>query len=350
VKRHISIACNWDWELLEFVKGKEVYSMYGKLRDDFLGGGRAPHNIKELSLNDMRLYIDQLHKNDIKFIYLINSTCNGNLEYSIEFENWIVPFVKKLLDCGVDLFCVANPFTVKLLKRIFPEIKIEVSTLAFVETPAQAKFWDDLGVTEICVWQSVNHDLEMIRTIKNSIKAKLKILVNDPCIINCPIAHFHANYWSHSKVTDAKVKDYCNLYCSRRFIENPAEIIKSSFLLPEDLHLYEEAGVSHFKIVDRLMTTDFLIRAYNAYTQKNVNRNVYELFPFYEKLRVLVPDFEIMMESKSLVEIREHIRRNNCKANCGSICNYCNTNSKDLYSSRKSDKVLDLIDREINDQ
>lgn len=57
-------------------------------------------------------------------------------------------------------------------------------------------------------------------------------------------------------------------------MSNPVEILKPTFIRPEDIHLYEETGVDNMKLVERSMTTDAFARIVKAYTVRSNDGNL----------------------------------------------------------------------------
>ncbi|MBD3202725.1 hypothetical protein GF327_00390 [Candidatus Woesearchaeota archaeon] len=346
-----SLACNWDTELIEGVKGQPISSMYAKLRQDIFGGGRVPYNIKDISFEELKNYINKMHNAGIKLIYLLNNTCNSNNEYTSKFKINLLNYVKKLKRMDVDYFCVANPYIAQVLKKNFSDIKLDVSTLAFVRTPKQAKFWESIGADQICLAQSVNKDFNLIKAIRRSVTVPLKILVNDPCIIDCPMATVHSNYRSHSVIGGIRIEDYCNLSCKKSFFEDPAEILKSSVIRPEDLEEYEKLGINYFKIVDRLMDTSWLLKVFKAYNNRKYRGNLLDLLPFYEKIKKAINqegnDFELFIDNSKLNNFLDHIKENNCQINCGESCIYCSYLSKGITKTKNIHKAIQYYDSKL---
>jgi hypothetical protein len=91
----------------------------------------------------------------------------------------------------------------------------------------------------------------------------------------------HANYNAHASqknhVMDNFSFDYYLFSCAYKLLSNPVEILKSAFIRPEDIHLYEEAGVDNIKLVERSMTTDALALIVKAYTQRSYDGNMMDL-------------------------------------------------------------------------
>lgn len=95
---------------------------------------------------------------------------------------------------------------------------------------------------------NTNFDFGVLLGIKKVLsKAKLKIMINDHCLADCPYRIFHYNnHYAHSKYD----YDYHKL-CKKRFLKYPYLMLTNNTIRPEDLYMYHEV-TDEFKIVSRI--------------------------------------------------------------------------------------------------
>ncbi len=65
--------------------------------------------------------------------------------------------------------------------------------------------------------------------------------------------------------------------CGTEYVRDPSKIISGIFVRPEDLEVYEEVGVSRFKISGRNRSTDWLVHAARAYSARSYPGDLTEI-------------------------------------------------------------------------
>ena len=142
--------------------------------------------------------------------------------------------------------------------------RICASVLSDVDCAERAKAVVAAGATVITPDVNINRDLETLEAIRRE-GAKLKIMVNEGCLYKCPWRKFHFNAVSHIGKNAGRVgvsifpEDFvaqCTQVAYELFFDRcnaqeagePAALLKSGWIRPEDLPRYE--GVStYFKIL-----------------------------------------------------------------------------------------------------
>ena len=76
----LSVATNFDPELVERCRDYPVTELFGKLQIDVVGGGRAPYQLAKVSRRQLEDHVRHVHKSGMAFNYLLNSSCMGNRE------------------------------------------------------------------------------------------------------------------------------------------------------------------------------------------------------------------------------------------------------------------------------
>ena len=98
----LSVACNFDDELLDGLKGYPVYEVYGKVTKDFAGGGRPSFYLPNVDQRKVEQTVRKAHAMGIEFNYLLNAMCMGNAEYTREGQRAIRKTLDWLAEIKVD--------------------------------------------------------------------------------------------------------------------------------------------------------------------------------------------------------------------------------------------------------
>jgi collagenase-like PrtC family protease len=279
MKTKFCIPCNWDFTLLESLKPSLTHYVYGKLSSDIVGGGRPFYKLPKPTKDFIYNYVSEVRSKGVNFNYLLNSSCTGNKEFTKNGHKAIIDLITWVSDIGANYITVASPYIAELVKKNVPSIKLAVSKMAFVSDASQAKIWENIGASEITINPDLNRNFKKLELLKKATQCHLTLLVNEACLYRCPYVYYHVNSDSHAS-QNASTKPYIcysRLLCEKIFISNPQEIIKSTFIRPEDLHFYEEIGIRKFKLVGRTRPTSWITLALNAYCQRSYNGNLAEI-------------------------------------------------------------------------
>lgn len=277
----ITIATNWDLELLENLKGLPIHTMYGKLPQDVVGGGRPSSILPHINREYAEKYIDAAHKQGIKFNYLMNAACLGNMEYDPDFEKAVIKELEWVDSMNVEYITVVVPYMLELIKKYFPRIKVVISIFSHVNSLQRAKFYEELGADEITVIQKLNRNFSFLKKLRETVKCDLQLLANTGCLFGCAYRGYHQNINAHASQqnngTDGFYIDYPFINCSHQKLENPVELIKSRWIRPEDLHHYEAIGIDKFKLMERTKSTAWLTNTAKAYANRRYDGNLADI-------------------------------------------------------------------------
>ncbi len=353
----ISLAANFDDNLIEQIKDYPVYEIYGKLKYDFIGGGRPDNTLADIDKIKFEKHVKKVRDAGIRFNYLLNGSCLTNIEQDKNWQKEFKVFLSYLKSVGVNALTVTNPFLLMFIKKHFKDdFKIRISTFACVDSYAKAKYWEDIGADYICAdFTKINRDFKTLKYIvKNLKKAKLEILVTNSCLKNCPILFAHTNALSHASTKNnnaEKYEDWSLFYCQKRQLENVDEYIKSPWVRPEDIKYYEQIGIEHFKITERGFPTEELLKRLKAYTTRSYDGNLLDLIQghgvetenkfevkektlndrrkIYDEIKKVrglgtkrTWERHIYIDNKKLDKFIDFFLNGNCSGNCSS-CNYC---------------------------
>ncbi len=103
-------------------------------------------------------------------------------------------FLSGLIEIGVDSFAVSNPYIIMLLKRHFPQIKVNASICNEISTVHQIKEFEYIGVDCIVVDRDINRKFNRLKMLRSYANVPLKLLCNSPCLYQCINIQYHSNF------------------------------------------------------------------------------------------------------------------------------------------------------------
>ena len=305
----ISLATNYENDLINQIKDYPIYEIYGKLKNDIIGGGRPDDELKDIEVRKFEEHVKKVRENGINFNYLLNGSCLSNNEQSKEWQEQFKNFLDYLRSIGVNALTVTNPYILQMVKKYYKEdFIVRVSTFACVDSFARAKYWEEMGADIICAdFVKINRDFKTLKYIVDNLKhAKIEILVTNSCLKNCPMIYTHTNGLAHASDKSAnkdKYEDWSLFYCQEIQNNNVEEYIKSPWVRPEDIKFYQELGIEHFKITERGFPTSELVKRVQAYCNGNYQGNLLDLVQGHG---YLLRELEQPLEKRK-VETREEI-------------------------------------------
>lgn len=322
-----SIGTNFDDRLIDAIReidtARSIKSVFGKLRKDITGGGRASMILPKLTMKGLARYIDYCHKNGLKFNYLLNPMCLGNKEINARSHLKILNYIERLLDAGADQLTLNSPYLCELVKKQFPRTKVTIGLYAYIYNLQHVKYWEGLGADELTLHHLVNRNFALLEECLKYCKNKdmeLRLIANNVCLHDCPYQINHGTGQSHASqkgnFSSDLYLDYNLLSCNYSKIKDPAKLLASEWIRPEDIHVYEElarkTGNSRFsiKLLERTKTTDFLIKVICAYTSRSYDGNLIDILTWPSKKNALVihklPMYiKAVLGGYNLVELRK---------------------------------------------
>lgn len=380
---HYSIATNWDLSLLDRLNGTSVESLYGQMWGDPLGGGRMSLFIPKVGKQEVASFISETRKRGFGFNYLINGTCLDNLEFTKKAYRKIAGHLEWIASTGADMVTVTLPFLAEMIKKEFPHLKVAVSSFARVQNVHLARAWEEMGVTKIILPEAVNRDFRSLRLIRGAVDCELELIANHCCLFQCFLDLHHRNMVSHGSQADHPcggfAPDYCKLACQRLKILKPVELIKSTWIRPEDVVYYEEIGIDCLKLVERFRGTESLLQIIHAYEEKRFDGNLVELLTLPQQGVFLSPHLDLLerndliepekmeqvmavlrepfpgrvyMDNRKLDGFLEHFKKTDCFRMDCNPCGYCESVARKVISMdeqwRKEmisrfDQALDML-------
>lgn len=333
----------------------KIYEVYGSIPQGPIGTIRPSDTLPMITKTELLDYIKKANYYGIKFNYIMNSTVLDGSEYDTNSKKELVEFIQNLIDAGVESITVSVPYLIKFIRNNFQNLKITASICMEVNSVQGAVDVSDLGVDTIVLAKDVNRDFKLLKNIVNKINKPIKLLCTTPCIYKCSDLIYHMNLSSirdNNLKNSFKIKDkflsHTAIRCQERRLNNLEEYIRSPWIRPEDLSLYEEIGITLFKIDGRDKPESYNLEVIEAYMNEKYTGNLlYLMQSHYPKNSEVFEDLK--MKKKDVRGLAVYIN-NNClnnflapfveeKIDCSKGCNECN------YCKSWVDKSL-TIDKE----
>jgi collagenase-like PrtC family protease len=271
------LASNFDDSLVDRTAPLPVRDFFGGFPVTLIGAGRPPQILPSVTPEAFRRHVEAVHRTGRRFFATLNSNDLGLKEYAPGFLDRFRAEVARLLDLGVDGFVVALPLLIEAIHAEWPDVPISASTFARIRTIAQGEYFLGLGARTL-VLEEANRDLALVEGLRRA-GAEVEILVNQTCLRDCPFRAHHLNTSSLASQPGALPIRFevPILECGLELAQDPAKLIASIWVRPEDLEVYEEVGVHRFKISGRNRATDWLVRAATAYAARRYDGDLLDL-------------------------------------------------------------------------
>ena len=287
-----------------------------------LGYGEGDDNevIKEI-LHDELV---ELRQRGVKLDLLLNANCYGEQAMSHALEEKIRAIITELdsWGCMPEIVTAASPFVARTVKKYFPQIETRASVNMRLTTLQAMKYlapWFD----SYYIGRDIHRDLSAVKRISEWAHAngkKVGILANSGCLRNCPWQTYHDNLVSHSAVAmNVRPASGFNPHLCWTMYEDPAnfpEILKATWIRPEDLHRYEPY-VDFVKLATRQHSMFRLVA--EAYTGGSFKGNLLDLLepgfaPAFGRSGVMIDNSSFPSDWSEKVSC--------CKRECLD-CGYC---------------------------
>ncbi len=326
------VPTNWDLDLLRRVAPLRPAYLYGSLAAE--ASMRTMLELPEVTERQIGDFVERARKHDIKLLYVMNATCTGNREMSEEGRWEALQRCQWMVEVGFAGIVLANPLLMEVVKKHFPDLELHVSLLASVDEPRKAIFFRDLGAAVIHLDPIVARDFRRLRAIRSAVDCRLSVVVNEGCLLHCPIRAYHANVISHSldSIKGRYHVDYCYYKCAAQKITDRTELLRIPWIRPEDTRVYLEEGIDHLKIAGREKMgggpsshSSWIARTAEAY-YKGRCKDVAELLVGIDGIRSLcgasIEQPDIHIDSGKLDGFLRFFAEGRCDMNC-TRCRYC---------------------------
>lgn len=337
---HLLVPANWDRELISPLSRSQAdIEIYGVLPTSMMGSGGSGPDIPQLTSEQAEEFIKLAQSAGLTFNYLLNAPCMNNMEWQETAHRELLEHIDWICDIGVERVTVAIPYLLELVKRQFPHLKVEVSTISHVNSAARARFFQSLGADAIMLDANINRDFKLLKAIRNAVDCELGVLTNSSCLYQCPYEYYHNNTLGHASQNHNRLNgfymDYCVLHCSLSSFSDISQFIKARWIRPEDISIYQELGIDFFKVGGRAMSTEWIINATEAYASLGYPGNLYDILNnFSPKTRstdsnlsrtqtnTIASPPRVHIDNQALKGFIDFFKKQDCVSEC-SHCRYC---------------------------
>ena len=276
------LATNLDDALPGLVQGLPVRTFFGGFPVSLTGAGRPPFILPKIDHEQFARHLVAIHRTGREFYATVNSNDLGLHEYRPGYLEAFRRVIAEWLELGVDGFVIAIPALVETVHREYPDVPISVSSFARIRSVSQAEYFLDLGADTV-ILEEANRDFSLIDSLVRA-GARVEILANQSCIRECPYRAHHLNTSSLCSQPGGERLwfEFPLLECGVEVVRDPVKLISSIWVRPEDLALYEEHGVHRFKVSGRNRSTEWLVRAAQAYAERRYPGNLLDILSFVQ--------------------------------------------------------------------
>ncbi|TCJ79179.1 UNVERIFIED_ORG: collagenase-like PrtC family protease [Bacillus cereus] len=327
---NLSVSTNFDNRLIDGVKDLKVTNVFGKLTNDFVGGGLETDFLDAIDKSKVENHVKYAHDHGITVNYTFNNPFLSNDEFTLNGKKELRKLLDWISDIGIDSLTVSIPILVRFIKDNYPNLGVKVSSTVCVNSVAKVKQWVEMGADCIVLDpMTTNRNFPLLKEIRKATNIDLELIVNNNCLYECPMLPYHQAFLGQSsRISGKKVTmDYCYLGCSSKRVFEPANYLISDIIRPEDLHLYTEMGYDHFKIIDRATPTEVAIKRCKAYSEEKFDGNLLEIIQHYGYKDVMSPEEflnNIYIDNSKLTKFMNWFVMDKCnKLYCGKECRYC---------------------------
>lgn len=313
-----SIGYNYNIKTLGLLDtyANKIEALYFPIPRQYFNSGR---DIEEPSL-----YIGQIPKIikkcrslNIMPQLLLNPTCEGEHGLTKAFFEKMLNFIKSLKDKGLSSIIITNPVYISRIRQQLKDIKIESSVNCFVRTVEHALYLKDLGVDVLTIDRDINRNIPLIKEIKNKTGLKIRMMLNEGCLRNCPYRVSHYNFLSHGinlqKISIQGI--FVDKFCIELYLKDPSRVFRAPFIPPDALGYYDQF-IDHYKLSTRVFSTERIETCLNAYINRSFTGNLLEILDcsglsFFEYI-----DYGILRKCDFFKNMLD------CNLKCNK-CNYC---------------------------
>ena len=221
--------------------------------------------------------------NGILLDTLFNCNCYGDDAISPSLASFVSRTLDSMGEQGLfpDIVTTTSPFIATILRQRFPQVKIRWSVNGRVHGSTGFEYICEL-FDSFYLSREHHRELPWVRRHVAWARAHGKTVgmqVNSGCLRQCPFQQFHDNLHGHNRIRQSGVGEQfsfsvfrCRTAYSRGMYE---DFLRATWIRPEDVPLWEDAGVEIFKLATRRIATPAAILA--AYASYDYSGNLLDL-------------------------------------------------------------------------
>jgi collagenase-like PrtC family protease len=322
-------------------KDSRVIETYGNItKGKFFESGRSVELLPGVDLTALQEYVEYSKQRNIGFNYTLNASHMQNKEFTRKGMLEIVNFLGKLYKAGIRSLIISLPSLLELVRSSGYDFEIKTSVICQVVNPNKALIYKKLGVRRIVIDESLNRDFSTLKRIRNAIGAeKIELIVNSICHKDCTHRMFHYNQISGDSVGvpgEASLNYYTHR-CLLRRLENRGNLLKLTWIRPEDMGYYTGIGIEYFKLQGRHLVFDGdPVRAVGHYFKGSYEGDLFELLDLFNP----TSEFRVFIDNRCLEGFIKpfYEKENFCKNDCPR-CNYCESFASRCIGAKEAAEV-----------
>ena len=281
-----------------------VTEIYGSItRGEIFGSGRISAELPDMDFRQLEKYVGYAASRGINFNYTLNPSCVGNIELTGGGLRRAERFISRLWGMGIRHLTVSMPTLMTIIKDSGHPFSVKASAICQINSAYKAQHYHNRGLDRMVIDQDITRDFRRIRQVCAAFGDGVEMIINSLCIKDCPNTMFHYNQIAHSSVAQDVRGYYDHYYCLGAYssILNHLDIMRLNWVRPEDLGLYESAGINRFKLQGRTLALHGdVVRAVETYMEASYGGNLYDLlFLFHPGMSQYVPYYPYL-DNKAL--------------------------------------------------
>ncbi|MCP4152343.1 MAG: hypothetical protein GY757_31690 [bacterium] len=319
-----------------------VAETYGSItKNTYLSSGRLVEHMIGIDLLELKEYIAYSKERGIDFNYTVNATHMQNTEFTEEGVRKIKTFLQQLYEVGVRSLTVTMLPLLEIIKTCDYDFKIKASCLCQIATPNKAMGYKSMGFDKIVPDESMNRDFYVLKRIRDAFGEEVELIANQICAIDClyRISHYNMIAGNPFGNTNETSINFYEHRCVRQRHKSLDNLLKLSWIRPEDLHYYEDIGINRFKLQGRhtFVKGGDPVKTVKCYFDKDFNGNLMDLLNMFATFN----SFNVHIDNKKLDGfIKPYVEKEGfCKKDC-TKCDYCENYSKKCIDYQQAGEIV----------
>ncbi len=279
-KSTLVAPCHFNKKVADFIADENdknndlrISDLYGAVSNEIIHHGRNRDAVKNVNRKEAVNFKNYLKNKGIGFIYLLNAPfyfdkSKETLLKVEEYLDWVVNVLNP------EAVTIASHDLARFVRGKYKLIKIYISTIADVSNTEQYDNFMDVSPSRIVLQYDQNRNwknLEKITKHSERVGAEIELMLNEGCLRNC--ANRQAHYEALGATKTGKDKKFLTT-CNLRKILYPYEFLKSNYIRPENIKIYEDIGIKRFKITGRSKPARWLPETVHAYKNREYDGNL----------------------------------------------------------------------------
>ena len=307
-KKIFSIPLRWEKSFIDDVLMCETNNgvfedFYGCIDFDKMNNGRVPLDFQNVNISQARKIVEHIHKCDRRVKYLLNAPNPSDNSHD-HLDNVIKVVLNEL---GVDAIVVSSLSVMEKIRNYSPDIEIHISTIGRVSSPIDLERYTPINPSRLVPQHDIPKKPKALRGLLDACNQKeitIEIMVTESCLFECPWMEDH-----YQTLADGNNDREYHRNCRERRINSPFHLLASgSFFRPQDLWIFQEMGINHFKISGRSKPKKWLLRAATAYCNGIYHGNLVNLMGMDPSV---VPEQWMHLASESLDDFVQTLYKDN---------------------------------------